>query len=519
MNALGRRASRGWFLGASVAALGLLSLSLVGCRTDPAEAGKPVVRVGSKLFTESIILGEITKHLADHAGARAIHRRALGDTRTVWNALLVGEVDVYCEYTGTITQEILAGRGLKTEDDIRQALSKEGPGIRMSKSLGFNDTYAIGMRKDRARALNVRTISDLRDHPELRFGFSNEYVERGDGWNSLRRFYGLPQRDVKGLAHDLAYAGLEAGTIDATELYSTDAKIRLYDLQVLEDDRKFFPPYYAVLLYRADQEERAPEIVDALLRLQGSITEAEMTGMNARVELDKVPETRVAADFLADKLNVQADVVLETLPQRIALRTLEHLKLVGISLALAILVAVPLGIVAGRRPVLGQGILALAGIVQTFPALALLAFLIAALRQIGPIPAIVALFLYSLLPIVRNTYAGLHDIPLQIRESAEALGLSPFARLYLIELPLASRSILAGIKTAAVLNVGFATLGGLIAAGGYGQPIMAGINKGDRALILEGAIPAVVMALVVQGLFEWAERFLVPKGLRLKPVE
>jgi osmoprotectant transport system permease protein len=510
---------RHWSCGVGVVALVLLATLTVGCSTESAGANRPLVRVGSKLFTESIVLGEIVKHLANHAGANAIHRRALGDTRTVWNALLVGEVDVYCEYTGTITQETLAGRGLKTDDDVRRALAAEDGGLVMSQSLGFNDTYAIGMRKDRARELNVRTISDLRAHPDLKFGFSNEYVERGDGWNSLRRFYGLPQRDVKGLAHDLAYTGLKTGTIDATELYSTDAKIRLYDLQVLEDDRKFFPAYFAVLVYRQDLEERAPEVVKALLRLQGSISETAMSGMNARVELDKVPEAEVAADFLADRLGVRVEVERETLIQRLAARTMEHLILVAISLGLAILVAVPLGIVAARRPILGQGILALAGVIQTFPALALLAFLILAVGRIGPVPAIVALFLYSLLPIVRNTYAGLHDVPLQIRESAEALGLTPFARLYLIELPLASRSILAGIKTAAVINVGFATLGGLIAAGGYGQPIMAGINKGDNRLILEGAIPAVLMALAVQGLFELAERFLVPRGLRLQPVE
>lgn len=505
--------------GIVVIVFALLPALPAGCSSERAEAAKPTVRVGSKLFTESIVLGEMLKHLADNAGAKASHRRALGDTRTVWNALLVGEVDVYCEYTGTITQEILAGRGLKTEDDIRRALAGEGGGLLMSRSLGFNDTYALGMRKDRARELNIRTISDLRAHPDLKFGFSNEYVERGDGWNALRRFYGLPQRDVKGLAHDLAYTGLQAGTIDVTELYSTDAKIRLYDLQVLEDDRKFFPAYYAVMIYRRDLEDRAPEVVKALLRLQGAISEADMTGMNARVELDKIPEAEVAADFLADRLGVRVEVQRETLVQRLLARTGEHLVLVVVSLGLAILVAVPLGIVAARRPFLGQGILALAGIIQTFPALALLAFLILAVGRIGPVPAIVALFLYSLLPIVRNTYSGLHDVPLQIRESAEALGLTPFARLYLIELPLASRSILAGIKTAAVINVGFATLGGLIAAGGYGQPIMAGINKGDNRLILEGAIPAVLMALAVQGLFEGAERFLVPRGLRLRPVE
>jgi osmoprotectant transport system permease protein len=138
---------------------------------------------------------------------------------------------------------------------------------------------------------------------------------------------------------------------------------------------------------------------------------------------------------------------------------------------------------------------------------------------IGGPPAIVALFLYSLLPIVRNTYVGLHDIPSDIRESAEALGLPVRARLRLIELPLAARAILAGIKISAVINVGTATLGALIGAGGYGQPILTGIRLDDVGLILQGAVPSAVLALLVQGLFEIAERILVPKGLRLKPLD
>ncbi len=190
--------------------------------------------------------------------------------------------------------------------------------------------------------------------------------------------------------------------------------------------------------------------------------------------------------------------------------------LVAVSLALAILVAIPLGVAAARRPRLGYIVLAAIGVVQTVPALALLVLLLVLMNRIGPAPAIAALFLYSLLPIVRNTYAGLHDIPLPLRESAEALGLPPWPRLCLIELPLASRAILAGIKTAAVINVGYATLGGLIGAGGYGQPIMDGVMRNDYRLILEGAIPAVVMALLVQALFEVIERFVVPKGLRLR---
>src|SRR5205823_497538 len=213
--------------------------------------------------------------------------------------------------------------------------------------------------------------------------------------------------------------------------------------------------------------------------------------------------------------------------ERLIKYTAQHLFLVAVSLSLAILISVPLGIMAAKRARLGQGILVVTGIIQTLPGLALLVFIMALLHLIPPLPlvhklpalgtlpAVIALFLYSLLPIIRNTYAGLHDIPGPLRESAEALGLPALARLRLVELPMAARAILAGVKTSAVINVGTATLGGLIGAGGYGQPIFTGITLRNTAMILEGAIPAALMTLVVQGLFELAERRLVPKGLRI----
>jgi osmoprotectant transport system permease protein len=161
-------------------------------------------------------------------------------------------------------------------------------------------------------------------------------------------------------------------------------------------------------------------------------------------------------------------------------------------------------------------ILGVTGIVQTVPSLALLALLVSVpFLGISPLTAIIALFLYGLLPIVRNTASGLQDIPRPVRESAEALGLEPKARLIKIFLPLASRSILTGIKTSAVINVGTATLAALIGAGGLGEPILSGLNLNDRATILEGAIPAACLALLVQASFTFLDRVLIPKGLRV----
>lgn len=474
------------------------------------------VKIASKSFTESVILGDMAQELVRSTGDTTRHRRGLGGTRLVWAALLNGEIDVYPEYTGTIAKEILTDRPVKDEAEMRAVLSAQG--IVMSQSLGFNNPYALGMKEEVADKYKITKISDLAKHPKLRFGFTSEFLSRADGWPALQAAYGLPQTDVRGLDHALAYQALEAGTLDLTDLYATDAEIQKFHLRVLEDDRHVFPAYYAVLLYRADLEKRAPEAVQALLKMQSLITAPEMSLMNWRVTEDNVPAMTAAAEFLNVKLGLTTKVHAEGPWEKLLWNTLNHLFLVAVSLLAAIVVAIPLGILAARKPATGQVILATAGVLQTIPSLALLVFMVWALQgTLGAEPAIIALFLYSLLPIVRNTYTGLNDIPLSLRESAEALGLPPGERLRSIELPMASRAILAGIKISAVINVGNATLGGLIGAGGYGQPIFDGLRRNNmQEIFLQGALPAAIMALLVQGLFELAEKGLVPKGLRLK---
>ena len=471
------------------------------------------VVVGSKVFTESVILGDIATELAKSAGANAEHRKEINGTRLVWDALLKGEIDIYPEYTGTISNEILAGQGVVGEAQIRRALARYG--IDMTRPLGFNDTYALGMRQDAAQRLNIHSISDLRSHPELRLRFSNEFLDRADGWPALRDAYRLPQQGVSGLDHELAYRALAAGSIDVTDLYSTDPEIEQYHLTVLDDDLHHFPEYQAVFLYRADLRNRLPGLVKALSRVEGRIDQRRMIAMNADAKLRKIPEARVASEFLADSLALSSDVTVSGFWQRLRTRTWEHLQLVAVSLAAAILIGIPLGIAAAAFPRAGQGILATVAAIYTIPSLALLVFMLP-LLGIGWAPAVLALFLYSLLPIVRNTQTGLRSIPPAVRESAEALGLPPLARLFRVELPLASPAILAGIQTSTVLNVGTATLGALIGAGGYGQPILTGIRLARTSLILEGAVPAAVMALLAQGLFDLIGRFAIPRGLRLR---
>lgn len=476
----------------------ILIVAMAASGTAAAAAQTTVI--GSKVFTESVILGEVASQLLRESGVAAQHRREIGGTRVLWSALVRGDIGCYPEYSGTLRAEIFADQSVGNDADLRAALARAS--MWSSAPLGFNNTYVLGMGRERAQQLGIARMSQLIEHPQLRLGFSNEFIERSDGWPGLKAHYQLPQQDVRGLTHDLAYRGIESGAIDVTDLYSTDAEIVHYGLIALEDDAHFFPAYDALIVCRDDVPAAARDIIE---RLAGRIDAATMTRMNARAKLDGEPESQIAASFLRERFGLSVQTHEDGRAARVWQRTREHLAMVGISLGAAVLLAIPLGILAFYRPTVGRIVFAIADVLQTLPALALLVFLIPWLG-IGYSPAIVALFLYSVLPILRNTHTGLADIPRDLRESAEALGLSTAARLRYVELPLAARSILAGIKTAAVINVGTATLGALIGAGGYGQPILTGIRLDDLGLILEGAIPAAVLALLVQACFAFAER-------------
>ncbi|MGB8378590.1 MAG: glycine betaine ABC transporter substrate-binding protein, partial [Rhodanobacteraceae bacterium] len=399
--------------------LPIIFAAIAGCATLHAQP----IRIGTKVFTESVILGEIARLEACEAGRDVMLRRQLGGTRILWRALQENAIDVYPEYTGTLGQELL--KDVQSGADVAAYRSRLATlGIGMTDPLGFNNTYAIGMRGKRAAQLRITRISDLAAHPDLRLGFSNEFMHRADGWPGLRRTYGLPQTSVRGMDHDLAYRALANGAIDVIDLYNTDAEIPYYHLTTLADDRHYFPRYDAVYIYRLDLIERAPEFVSALNALGGRIDAAHMQRMNASVKIDGRSEADVAADFLG----VAHGQDVSGFWPRLLRLTLEHLILVGISLGLAVAVAVPLGILAARLKRLGQIVIGVTGILQTVPSLAMFVFMIP-LFGIGAAPAIAALFLYSLLPIVRNTHAGLVGIAPDLRESAAALGLPPRVRL------------------------------------------------------------------------------------------
>jgi osmoprotectant transport system permease protein len=453
------------------------------------------VTVGSKRFTESYILGEL---LARVAGGE--HRPGLGNTAILYEALRAGAVDVYPEYTGTIAREIL-----KTERplDLAELNARLRPlGLAASIPLGFANSYALGSR------LALRTISDLAARPELRIGLSHEFLGRRDGWPALKAAYRLPH-SPRGLDHGLAYEALAAGELDVIDVYTTDAKIERYRIRVLEDDRRFFPSYEAVLLHRADAPSRFAQAFAQWRRLENRIDNATMIRLNARAEIDKVPFPQVAAEFLGESGAARRGLWSAVFAPDFARLLGQHLALVFVSLAAAALAGVPLGILAARFRPLEQPVLLLTGLIQTIPSLALLAFLIPLTGTIGVWPALVALFLYALLPIARNAHAGLVQVPVGLVQAGTALGLTPRQVLVHVELPLALPTIMAGVKTSAVINVGTATIAAFIGAGGFGERIAQGLALNDHVVLLAGALPAAALALLVHALFEVLERSLV----------
>nr|WP_317205422.1 glycine betaine ABC transporter substrate-binding protein [Janthinobacterium sp.] len=474
-----------------------LTLCAGGAAAEP-------LKIGSKRFTESYILGEILTQTAAPLQP-AEHRQGLGNTAIVLAALQAGSIDLYPEYLGTIAGEILKHERPVGLAQIRRELAPLGLGVAVP--LGFNNSYALAMRADSA----ITSLGQLAGQAQLKFGLSHEFIGRVDGWPGLAARYGLAQRP-RGLDHGIAYEALAQGQVDVIDIYATDAKIKQYGLRVLSDDRAYFPRYDAMLLYRLDTPRRFPAAWRALQGLEGRIKAADMIAMNAAVEIGGRSFAAVARDWLGSgKAAPQGAAARRGLWAKLFADDLwtltrQHLTLVLLAVALACAVGVPLGVLAAFLPRLRQGVLALVGVLQTLPSLALLAMLIPLLGMIGMVPALLALFVYALLPIVRNTCTGILQVPPGLPMAALALGMRRRDILRHVELPLALPVILAGVKTAAVMSVGTATIAAFIGAGGYGERITIGLALNDNDMLLAGAIPAALLALLTQGLFELLER-------------
>ena len=498
----------------------------------------PPVVVASKAFAESYLLAEVFAQVLEAEGYPVDRRPGFGVTELLMQALIGGGIDVYPEYTGTglaaVLGETADGGSVRVFNRVSEVFEARW-GVRWLPPLGFANTFAIAMRRTAADSLGVRTLTGLAAAaPGLAAGFSPDFSGRADGLDGLAAAYGIQFRETRSLLQAVKYQALAAGAVDVIDAYSTDGAIARHDLAVLADDRGFFPPYDAApLVGRALHEER-PEVVLALTRLAGRIDVETVRRANARIEVDGVPVAEAAAALLVE-IGLGADSAgpgtgagpsgagrargLAGFPRHLwenrgelGRQVVRHLVLVLASLGAAILVALPAGLALERRRTLAGPALRAAGVLQTVPGIALLAFMVPVLG-IGVAPAVAALFLYSLLPILRNTYTGVVEAAPEAVGAGRALGMTEWQLLHRVRLPLAAPVIMAGIRTAAVINVGTATLAAFIGAGGLGDPIVAGLALSDPVMILSGAVPAAALALLVDWGLARAEAAVAPRGV------
>ena len=490
---------------------------------------RPVV-VASKPFGESYILAEMFAQLLEARGIEVDRRPGLGATEIAFGAIRAGSADVYPEYTGTGLLAILGEQPMPDPRRVFDRVSREFRrrwNARWLPPLGFENTYAVAVRRETASRYGLATLSDLaRAARSLRAGLTPDFIGRPDGLPGLTRAYGMRFAEVRALLPAVKYQALAAGEVDVIDGYSTDGLIARYDLVVLRDDKRFFPPYEAAALVSGELVERRPAAIAALTELSSRLDETTMRRLNRRLEVDREPVGRIAGDALAELGLTGARAAAAParrpdeggFPRYLWDRRAElsgmarrHLLLVVLSLAAAIAAAVPLGLALERLPRGAEVAVRAAGVLQTLPGIALLAFMIP-LLGIGVLPAVAALFLYSLYPILRNTYTGVRDAAPDAVAAGRALGLTPRQILGYIRLPLSAPVIMAGIRTAAVINVGTATLAAFIGAGGLGDPIAAGLALSDTRMILSGAIPAALLALAVDGVLGVVERLVRPGG-------
>lgn len=496
---------------------------------------RPIV-VASKPFGESYLLSEMFAQLLESRGLSVERRPGLGATEIAFGALRSGAIDAYPEYTGTgliaILHDSLPDSVLADPRGVFAHVAKRFADeyrVRWLPPLGFQNTYAIAVTRVTANKYQLRTLSDLaRESPHLTAGFTADFIGRSDGLVGLARVYGLRPRAVRPLAPAVKYQALVSGAVDVIDGYSTDGLLARYDLVTLVDDRHFFPPYEAAALVTEKLEAEMPGAVTVLTLLSGRLDEKTMRQLNRRVEVDGEDIRVVAADALKTLGLVGGGSAGRTVERQersgfarylwdrranLAALTLRHLLLVGLALLAAVIIAVPLGLGLERTRRLAEPTIGALGVLQTIPSIALLAFMIP-LLGVGVAPALVALWLYALYPIARGTYTGVRDADPEAVAAAEALGTTPVQRLLWVRLPLAAPVIMAGIRTAAVITVGAATLAAFIGAGGLGEPIVAGLALADTRMILSGALPAAVLALVVDGVLGIVERLVAPAHRR-----
>lgn len=304
-------------------AAGVTLAAAAGSPAVFAQDDLPTVTVGSKDFTESVLLGEIVAQLLEDNGFEVERQLNLGGTLVAHEAMVSGDIDTYVEYTGTgllaiLGQELPDANAASEGDaeatpegggdmaqmvyDIVAEAYPEDFGAEWLEPWGFNNTYALAMRRDHAEELGVTTISDLIDHAgDLTIGATQEAVVREDGIPGLEATYGISFGDVVGLDPGLMYSAVDNGEVDVITAFATDGRIESMDLFLLEDDLQFYPPYYAAPVVRQDLLEAAPNVRDILNSVAGKLDDARMAGLNFQVDEDGEEFSDVAAGFLTEE--------------------------------------------------------------------------------------------------------------------------------------------------------------------------------------------------------------------------
>ena len=514
-----------------VAVLSLLSLSIASLASaQETDTDAPAtIQLAGKAFTESNVLMELMAQMIEAHTELTVERTpSINGSQLTAAALLADEIDIYAEYTGTAWYNQMARTDpcspLHCFSEMAQ-YAEQHWGARVMSPFGFNNTYAIAVRRPLAEERNLRTISDLKRLGDgLRIALSHEFLARPDGWPGLAETYGLEHVGTVGVEHAIVYDALLSGTLDVVEVYSTDGKLDNPEIVLLKDDLNYFPPYHAVPVVRTEIYNDYPEVVRALELLAWSLSDLEMSRLNRLTEESGGDFSGVASTFLrARGLIGETDGDLSTGPSSlsfkidaslIARQAWRHLLLTLMAVLLACAFALPVAMLLVFHPRHAGWVIGTTSTFQTIPGLALLAILVATPAMgLGMVTAITAIWVYALLPILRNAYVGLTEVDLQLLDVATALGMTPGQVLRFIRIPLAVPTIMAGVRTATVISVGVTTLAAFVGAGGLGELILTGLQLTNRTLILSGALPAALMALIIDRILAGAQTWLAPGGL------
>lgn len=483
--------------------------------------------IAGKTFTEQEVLVDLlTWVLKEERPGLTVHKRKnLGGTSVTFEAVRSGDIDMYVEYSGTAYYSIFKQTEKLSKKQIHEYLIErlDKENLHWSTPLGFNNTYAI-LVKDNDKNKDIHKVSDLKElAPDLIIGTDPEATSRPDGYEAFTQTYQLDFKSQKMMNSGLLYKSTDNDKVDVIIGYSTDGRILVTGLKVLEDDLGFFADYSASVLINKDTLKKHPWIKRALAKLHHQIDDQTMQALNARVDFEKMDSVTVTKKFAADKgwitpkgpVIVKRQSFLDFIVSKkdfLLVKLYEHLLLTFWAFLLVTVIGVSLGVLSYYKTRVQKVVFLAVNLCQTVPSLALFGMLIP-LLGIGIKPSLVALVLYALLPIVRNTYTGLCEVEPSILETCEILGMNKRQILFKVLLPMSLVTISAGLRTSLVIIVGTATIASFIGAGGLGDPIFQGITSLNNRLILLGAIPAALLAILLDFLLHYSTRFLLSPGL------